>query len=95
MSPAVYVTIAIFIVGSLIGFFKYLHSLDVAFRVLVGKFDERTTAITQHLSKIDRALGELANSTYRISTLEEIGADHEGRIRNIEGRVRTIADNFL
>lgn len=95
MSPAVYVTIAIFIVGSLIGFFKYLHSLDVALRLLVGRFDDRTTAITQHLSKIDKALQELADSTYRIRHLEDASADHEGRIRNIEGRVRTIADNFL
>jgi hypothetical protein len=84
MTVGVLASVGIFLFSLLVGFFKYVHNLDVSIRLLCSKFEERTTTISKHLSKIDGTLKELADSTMRVQRLELDVADHEGRIRNLE-----------
>lgn len=94
MSVGVAVSIAIFIVGLTVGFFKWLHGLVVSIKELATRFDERSLNISRHLAKIDETIKTLANADTRLMFLEESSADHEGRIRNLEQHERTHHGNI-
>lgn len=84
MSAALIVTIGIFAVGLVIGFFKWLHAIVVSLKEMIAKIDERTGWMIGRMDKIERTMNTIANAEARMDSMENDISDHEGRLRKIE-----------